>query len=105
MYYDKFVKLLQKNNISAYKVSKATKIASSNFTDWKNGKITPKNSTLHKIADYFNVPLSYFVGDGKENAVKEDGFLIKYYALDEADRKEIEEIVDIKLKKAKYAKK
>lgn len=106
MYYDKFVNLLQKNNVSAYKVSKETKIASSNFTDWKNGKITPKNQSLQKIADYFNVPLSYFIGE--ENEPQEDheaDFLSDFYSLDKDDREEIEEIIRIKLKKEKYLKK
>ena len=105
MYYEKFVNLLQKHNVSAYKVSKETKIASSNFTDWKNGKITPKVHTLQKISDYFNVPLSFFVGEEVETRDDSEAeFLQSFYRLDQDDREEIREIINIKLQKEKYKK-
>ena len=36
--YEIFVKLLEKYGLTAYKVSKATGIAGSTFSDWKNGR-------------------------------------------------------------------
>lgn len=106
MYYEKFVELLQAHNTSAYKVSKETKIASSNFTDWKNGKITPKISTLQKIADYFDVPIGFFFNNEQEKeSVPTDVIIQNFLLLDSEDRKEIEEIIKIKLKKPKYLKK
>ena len=58
--YKKFVQLLQKNKVSAYKVAKETNITQSTFSDWKHGKSNPKADKLLKIAKYFNVDISYF---------------------------------------------
>ena len=59
--YDKFEKLLEERNLTAYRVSKDTGIPSATFTEWKNGKYKPKVEKLMILADYFNVPLEYFV--------------------------------------------
>lgn len=61
--YLKFVKLLQKHNITAYKVAKDTKISTSTLSDWKTGRSIPKVDKLKKIADYFRVPITYFLED------------------------------------------
>lgn len=61
--YEKFSELLQEHGVTAYKVSKETGIAQTTFSDWKNGKSQPKIDKLQKIADYFNVPVTYFTGD------------------------------------------
>ena len=68
--YEIFVKLLEKYGLTAYKVSKATGIAGSTFSDWKNGRSNPKQDKLQKIADYFGVSLEYLM-TGKEEVVKE----------------------------------
>ncbi len=59
--YSKFNLLLEKNNITTYKVAKATNIAQSTFSDWKNGRSTPKADKLKKISDYFGVKIEYFL--------------------------------------------
>lgn len=74
--YEIFEQLLQKHKITAYKVGKVTGIASSTFTDWKNGRSIPKQDKLQKIADYFNVPLEYLLGINEKkssNIVLNDG--------------------------------
>ena len=60
--YDIFVQLLQKHNVSAYRVSKDTGIPESTFSDWKKGKSSPKLEKLQKIADYFGVSVDYLLG-------------------------------------------
>lgn len=60
--YERFVQLLHDNNTTAYQVSKATGIAQTTLSAWKNGKSIPKIDKLQKIADYFNVSLDYLVG-------------------------------------------
>lgn len=65
--YKKFEELLKTNGCTAYKVSKATGIPGSTFTEWKKGKYQPKSDKLQKIADYFGVPLGYFYGE-EENS-------------------------------------
>ena len=67
--YEIFVKLLEKYGVTAYKVSKATGIGGSTFTDWKNGRSVPKQDKLQKIADYFGVTIDYLM-TGKEEPEK-----------------------------------
>ncbi len=67
--YEIFVELLQKNNMTAYQVCKATGIAPATISDWKNGKSTPKQDKLKKIADHFGVSLDYLT-TGKESEAK-----------------------------------
>lgn len=61
--YSKFAKLLQRNNTTAYKVSKETGVSTSTLSDWKTGRSTPKIDKLNKIAVYFGVPVTYFLDD------------------------------------------
>lgn len=60
--YSIFVELLQRNGVSPYQVSKATGIAQSVFSSWKNGISKPKADKLKKIADYFGVSTDYLLG-------------------------------------------
>ena len=66
MTYKVFSDLLQKHNVSAYAVHKATGVSQSTLSDWKLGKSEPKLDKLQKIADYFKVPVSIF--SNAENA-------------------------------------
>lgn len=66
--YEKFEKLLMKNDVTAYRVSKETGIVPSTFTDWKNGRSNPKIDKLAKIAAYFNVSLEYFLDSEQKGA-------------------------------------
>ena len=61
--YKKYVELRDEKGITDYKVSKDTGIPKSTFSDWKSGRSKPKPEKLQKIADYFNVPITYFLGD------------------------------------------
>lgn len=59
--YEKFKALLDERHVTAYQVSKQTGIRRATFSEWKRGKYTPKVDKLMKIADYFGVPISYFL--------------------------------------------
>lgn len=61
--YSKFNALLEQKNVSAYKVAKDLGFSSGMFSNWKAGRATPKQDKIQKIADYFNVPISYFYGE------------------------------------------
>ncbi len=65
MYYDKFEELCEKHGIRPGQVSKETGISTSTLSSWKKGRYTPKNDKLQVIADYFNVPINYFLSDAK----------------------------------------
>ena len=64
--YNKYTKLRDEKGVTDYRVSKETSINPSLFTHWKDGIYTPKLDKLQKIADYFGVPITYFL-EGKEN--------------------------------------
>lgn len=59
--YERFAELLQANGLNAYRVSKATGISNSTFYEWKAGRYKPKVDKLQKIADFFGVPVNYFL--------------------------------------------
>ena len=59
--YKKFADLLLKNNKTPYRVAKDTGISPTLFSDWKKGKSKPKVDKLQILADYFGVPLDYFL--------------------------------------------
>ena len=71
MYYI-FVELLQRNGVSTYQASKATGIAQSVFSSWKNGISKPKADKLKKIADYFGVPTDYLLGRDEKAPAPEE---------------------------------
>lgn len=60
--YEKVEKLMLESGVSAYKIAKDLGFSQSLFSGWKQGKYELKQDKLQKIADYFNVPLSYFYG-------------------------------------------
>ena len=64
--YDVFLKLLEQRGVRVSDVAKATGIRPSSFSDWKNGKYTPKADKLQLIADYFGVSVNYLI-KGKED--------------------------------------
>nr|WP_312578249.1 helix-turn-helix transcriptional regulator [Sedimentibacter sp.] len=59
--YVKFEKMLKDKDVSAYKISKETGIATATLSAWKKRKYTPKIDKLQKIANYFNVSVEYFL--------------------------------------------
>ena len=61
--YGIFENLLNMHKTTVYRVSKETGISATTFTDWKNGRSTPKADKLKKIADYFGVSLEYMMGE------------------------------------------
>ena len=68
--YEIFEQLLQKNGISAYRVSKEAGVTQTALSNWKSGRNTPSTQTLQKIADYFGVTIDYLM-TGKEAEQKE----------------------------------
>lgn len=83
--YEIFEQLLQKNGISAYRVSKEAGVTQTALSNWKNGRNTPSTQTLQKIADYFGVSIDYLM-TGKESDKKEP-------QLNPKDQKDIENIL------------
>ena len=59
--YEKFEHLLEERQLTAYKVSQDTGIATATFTEWKKGTYRPKVDKLMILANYFGVPVEYFL--------------------------------------------
>ncbi len=66
--YAQYELLLESKHVKTSEVATATGISASTFSDWKRGKSKPKIDKLQKIADYFNVPLTYFLKEGGEDS-------------------------------------
>ena len=61
--YKKYEELLKQTGKTSYQVSKDTGIAQSTLSDWKTGSSNPKVDKLIILANYFGVPLQYFLED------------------------------------------
>lgn len=57
--YLKIKKLCEERNISIYRLEKDLDLSSGIVRKWKNS--TPSVDKLNKIAQYFNVPITYFI--------------------------------------------
>ena len=80
--YEIFEQLLQKYNVTPYKVAKCAGVTQTSLSNWKSGKSIPSTPTLQKIADYFGVTIDYLM-TGKEEQEKVDSPLL------ERDKREI----------------
>ena len=58
--YDKFEKLCKSKGVTPYRVAQETKVSTATLSNWKKGTYTPKTEKLQILADYFDVPLSFF---------------------------------------------
>ena len=61
--YKKLQHLLMKEDINVSKLCEKINISPSTFSDWKSKKSFPKVDKLYLIANYFNVPIEYFLED------------------------------------------
>ena len=59
--YEKYTALTAERGVSDYTVAKATGIPASTFSEWKSGRSKPKVDKLMKLAEYFDVPVTYFL--------------------------------------------
>ena len=66
MTYKRYAMFRDARNMTDYAVSKATDIAPSTFSDWKNALYSPKVDKLLKIARLFEMTLDELIGDELE---------------------------------------
>lgn len=98
--YEKFQTLLQQRNLKAVDVARGTGIYSGKLSDWKKGRYTPKLDKLQKIADYFGVPVTYFLDtnslekEAKSLGIDVEAEKARIYSLpkDKASQEIIEEL-------------
>jgi transcriptional regulator with XRE-family HTH domain len=85
--YEIFEQLLKEHNVTAYRVAKETGITTATLTSWKQGKYTPKQEKLQKIADYFGVTIDYLLGVSQEKTNSTEAE--PYYSLTDKDERDI----------------
>ena len=59
--YEVYARMRDARGVSDYGVATATGVDPSTFTNWKQGKYSPKLEKLKKIADYFGVSIEVFI--------------------------------------------
>ena len=61
MFYDKYIFLCKKNNISPSRAAQEIGFNKSSITNWKINGYTPRREILVSIADYFGVSIDYLL--------------------------------------------
>lgn len=62
MFVERFKTLLEKNDVTAYKVAKETNISQGLMREYQKGIKTPSSQNIIKIADYFGCSVDYLLG-------------------------------------------
>ena len=70
MFWNNFIDLCVNNSTTPNAVAKELSIASGAVTKWKNGAV-PHQTTLLKIANYFDVTVEELIADKKEKVPPE----------------------------------
>ena len=61
--YSKYAFLRDKLGVTDYRVAADTGIQASTFTFWRSGRCAPKIDKVMRLANYFGVPVTFFVND------------------------------------------
>lgn len=72
MFWDNFVALCTQRGTSPNAVAAELKKSSGSVTAWKNGAV-PRETTLKKIADYFDISIDQLLYDQKEKSPTPEG--------------------------------
>ena len=59
--YQRYADLRDKAGVTDYEVAKQTGDSTSTLTNWKYGRYVPKADKIKKIAEYFKMPIEYFL--------------------------------------------
>lgn len=96
-----FDEYLTRNNITNYKMATDTGISDSLIGYWRKGKRKPTLDNILVIANYLHVSIDYLL-TGKERlsgeplSVVEESIIRMYRALDDRDKVDTAEIVQLK---------
>ena len=63
MNYEKLRRLMFERHSNKLTVSKGANISYPTLVNWEQGRSTPSLKTVSKLANYFGVPVSYFLDD------------------------------------------
>lgn len=65
MFYKKFIELCNSKGVTPSYVGLQVGVSKASVSGWKKGSL-PRDTQLQKIADYFDVPVSYFSEEDHE---------------------------------------
>lgn len=82
MSYETYTHYRDAAGLSDYQVAKITGVSRTTFSEWKNGRYTPKDDKRKKIAEVLGVTLAELDGDDVQNNVHP----ARYYIDDETAR-------------------
>lgn len=71
MFYDKFRTLCAERGVYESNVAQAIGLSRASATGWKKGA-EPSPATMQRIAEYFGVPVTYFLEDEKKHVTPND---------------------------------
>lgn len=57
----KLKKLMKKKGVTCYKIANDLEVSETSVHAWVNGEYIPKLKNTKKLADYFGVPITYFI--------------------------------------------
>lgn len=82
MFWNNFVKLCNERGLKPNPVAKELGLSSGSVTAWKNG-VTPRDTALQKIAEYFDITVEELLEEKKpaENGGRAQEFMRLYEAL------------------------
>ena len=76
--YEYYEKIRDARGLTNYQVAKLTGIPRSTFSDWSNGRSTPKQDKLKKIADVLDTSVDYLI-TGKDKPKESTGGTVYYF--------------------------
>ena len=65
---ERLKELRKQAHLTQVELAKRLGIGQSSYADWERGKKNPTQENLIKIAQFFNVPLDYLVGNSEEKS-------------------------------------
>lgn len=88
MFFDKYSELCKKKGKTPTGVAIELNVSRATVNYWKNGSV-PKQDTLIKIANYFNVSVDYLLGNEKQKNPATDSDEMLMFALYGGDNADI----------------
>jgi transcriptional regulator with XRE-family HTH domain len=96
--YERYAALRDSKGMTDYAVAKQSGIGKSTFSDWKNGRSSPKNEKIERIAEVLGVSLLAMLGsEGIQQfeLIPEDTFvLLRYKDLNEVGQRKVREYIE-----------
>lgn len=75
MFWDNFVELCKKNNVSPNGLAKKLDISSGSISAWKSGRV-PKWQTLQLLAEHFGVSVEDLIAEDKQPSVESNAIFL-----------------------------